>query len=602
MLDPILTAFTLVLIVLYLAPALLGLLLWKPPERASTWLALAAPLAVAIQIGLESVVKIFVTPLTFGNRLLATGAVSLALLVAVLGMRKRFPVRTGADWRAIGCAAGVTAAFVVTFGKVVWYRELTSDGVEALEMARQLATHWLPRWPSESGLKGFGQGLIALAFPNAWFDPGTLETPGPRISFVMFLGVIAAQVMALVEGGREGRIERIAAGAVALSVFAAGAVLGLQTSFDPYFADPANPAGPEVMAVAMMLGAWVALREGRTGVFLIAAVLAHATLPSGLLFVVVLGAAWFIVKPAMRVVFQTAAAVGLCVLVTLLYEKVYVPHVLPAGVAMDAGSESIAGRMRLLIFTDWTRFAFLVIPCGIVPFFFLFFWKKQDEVGRVATLATAAMFLFFFVLATYSPHYFAPAMMLVLVPFWRCAKSVKAAWIGLAGAVAGLAVSLPPFHPDPQPYEALGEKIWVEPRSQGARLADLLAPADLLQRLAYLPWNDVDAEKQFVASGLQLVACAVNRRQGSGSGFDGEDWVVQPEGAPLTDYSPVASQGGYTLWARAGASIEAVREHGFRTDFQRPWFRVPRGALFRVFTEREHRYDVDLRALFGRYK
>src|SRR5439155_7699736 len=102
-------------------------------------------------------------------------------------------------------------------------------------------------------------------------------------------------------------VEWLAAGAIGLAVLAAGMTLGLQVSFDPYFADPANPAGPEVMAVAMMLGAFVALRNGRTDIFLIAAVLAHATLPSGLLFVVVLGAASFVVKPSRQVLIRIAA-------------------------------------------------------------------------------------------------------------------------------------------------------------------------------------------------------------------------------------------------------------------------------------------------------
>jgi hypothetical protein len=80
-------------------------------------------------------------------------------------------------------------------------------------------------------------------------------------------------------------------------------------------------------------------------------------------------------------------------------------------------------------------------------------------------------------------------------------------------------------------------------------------------------------------------------------------WVVLPDAnAPPPGYQPVASQGGWSLFARADTRIEEFRDHGFPTDFQHPWYRVPREALFRVWTERSGRYDVDLRSVFGRVK
>jgi hypothetical protein len=570
---------------LYLAPGLLVLLLRKPPERASTWLALAAPAAVAIQIAIECALKVFTND---PPRLLATGAVTLALIVAATALRRRPPVRTEADVRAVLAAILVPVAFGLAF-RDAFGRQPTSDGVEAIEMALSLDGHFLPRWPSESGLKGFGQGLIALAFPNAWFG-------GARLTFLFFLGLVAAQVVALAEARRETRAGRIACGAIALSVLAAGATLGLHVSFDPYFADPANPAGAEMMAVAMMLGAFVAFVERRTALFLVSVLLAHATLPSGFLFLVVFGAAWFVITRSALALPRIGVAVASCVVATLLYEMVYVPGVLPPGAAMDAGSESLAGRVRLLIFTDFARFAFLVIPCGIVPFFFLFAWKKQDVIASVATLVTAALFLLFFVLATYSPHYFAPAMVLALVPYWRWARTPRAQWIGLAGAVAGLALSLPPFHETPDPIAAVGARISIF----GAR-SDLRPSADLLQSLAYLPWDEVDPARAFVASGFQL-AHASRSSEDPGSGPEGgRDWSVVPDSVvPEPGYQPVVSRGGWTLFARPGVSLEAVRERGWRTDFQAPWYRVPKEALFRGLTEKSGRYDLDLRKLFGR--
>ena len=259
-----------------------------------------------------------------------------------------------------------------------------------------------------------------------------------------------------------------------------------------------------MMVVAMMLAAFVAMIERQPPVFLIAAVLAHATLPSGLLFVIVLGLAWFVMTRSWRVLAWTGAAIALCVLVTLLYEKVYVPHALPPGLSMDAGSESLLGRMRLLIFTDFARLAFLFIPCGFVPAGFLFFWKKQDAIACFATLVTGAMFLFFFVLATYSPHYFAPAMLLVLVPYWRWARTALATRVDrLACAVVGLALSLPPFHDVPDPFAKTRGVIQVHVDLDQLSTEDATSPVSRTSSRPRtsssgsltLPWEDVDPAK-----------------------------------------------------------------------------------------------------------
>jgi hypothetical protein len=347
-----------------------------------------------------------------------------------------------------------------------------------------------------------------------------------------------------------------------------------------------------------MLGAFVALLKRRTTIFLVASLLAYATLPSGLLFLAILGAATYAVARDKGWAVRVGGAISLCVLAALVYEKGYIPNALPSGVPMDAGSESLAGRMRLLIFTDFVRLAFLVIPCGIVPFFFLFAWKKQDHLGRIVTLVVGALFLFFFMLATYSPHYFAPAMALAPVPYWRWVRSQAAEWVGLAGAVVAVLLSLPWTYTVPQPYAAIRETIQVffEPGTTG----DPRAPADLVQTLAYLPWDEVDPRTHLVGSGLQLLENIPPSWDASGGSSD-PDWVVQPESLqPLPGYEPMVSKAGWALFAKPGVKIEAVRDRGHPTDFQPPWYRVPREALFRGLTEKSHRYDVDLRSILKR--
>ena len=98
---------------------------------------------------------------------------------------------------------------------------------------------------------------------------------------------------------------------------------------------------------------------------------------------------------------------------------------------------------------DWQRFAFLAVPTGFLPALSLLAWRWQDRVARTFTLLTVANFLFFYVQAYVSLHYFVPGMVLPLVVFWRSELTGHLAprWaVCTATAVAGLlglALSLP---------------------------------------------------------------------------------------------------------------------------------------------------------------
>ena len=131
---------------------------------------------------------------------------------------------------------------------------------------------------------------------------------------------------------------------------------------------------------------------------------------------------------------------------------VLVPRLLDLVGAAPPGSEhgllELVRYFAYLQFTDWTRLAFVVVPCGILPVLALFQWPRQDPIARGLTLVAAGYFLFFFVLAHISLHYFVPVMVLPLVVaarVWSVDTVAGRAWqrTWQLAAVAAVLLSLP---------------------------------------------------------------------------------------------------------------------------------------------------------------
>jgi hypothetical protein len=139
---------------------------------------------------------------------------------------------------------------------------------------------------------------------------------------------------------------------------------------------------------------------------------------------------------------------------------------------------SLAKRLLRVQWRDWRRFAYVIVPGGILPACAVLLVWRQDRVARTLAAVAAAQFAFFYVQSRASLHYFAPAMVLPLAVFWR---TVPALWRGrglpimvTAAAAVALVVSLPA---DPGPQLAA--------RPVGAAIEDRLPGYDESASLAF---------------------------------------------------------------------------------------------------------------------
>ena len=208
--SPLAQIFALLAFVAYLAPGLLLLLLLRrPPERASTWLALvgsargrdpdrARVRAQALLDAAAGTVRCHHRARDRAPRRRPRHPPPVP--GEGLARRARPHLRGG---RPDGLRHGVSRGDLEAAAHVRRDRS-GRDGAGARDALP-------PAMARESGLKGFGQGLIAFAFPSAWFG----VWHGPRLAFLMFLGVVAAGVLALVEARRQERLGWIAAAAIA---------------------------------------------------------------------------------------------------------------------------------------------------------------------------------------------------------------------------------------------------------------------------------------------------------------------------------------------------------------------------------------------------
>ena len=128
--SPVLGSLLFLLLSLaYLSPGLLAVLAFRPPDRASSWIILSAPVAFLIQAGIETAFKLASVDPDLGllGGLAATLVVDLALFVVVVWKRRRVPLQTAADTRAVLAFLMVPLIFAAAFGRAVFRSEITTD-------------------------------------------------------------------------------------------------------------------------------------------------------------------------------------------------------------------------------------------------------------------------------------------------------------------------------------------------------------------------------------------------------------------------------------------------------------------------------------------
>ncbi len=579
--------------------------LWRTREATPLLALRSAGCSAAIFMLLASLTKwILGAPApAFAEMGLITAVTAAMLLLARRSTVMAESVTT-ADRRAFLIAAALQVLAAAWLAPAVFVRELSSDGIESLEMGLSLAEFHLPRNPSESGLVGVGVGMIAQAFPAHFFSLvlGPLEA-APRLPLLLFLPFLHLGVVGLAGRATAGRLPSLANAGVAAALLSVVAVLGLNASFDPYFSDLASPAALDAMTLTMILGILAANEERDWPRLLSFGALAHFCRPSGMLILLFLTAATFLTARGARIrsCLRLVLAIAACAILTWLYERVYVPRV-GGGLGLPAGS--VLSRLRYVCFTDWRRLAFVVLPAGVVTIPALFLHRRMDAPTRALAWVSLAWVAFFYFPGNYAPHHFAPAMVLPVIVYWRLAAGAataavraRLAAIGVMGALAGLWLCLPAHDSVPQPFRDAGAAVSVP--AGGPRLGSDLAPFAVLSSVVSPPWSGADPHATLVGSPLQVAHYA----RLLGPRPDDPSWtyrVQRSDAARAPGAVVLEERPPWVLLARDASVVRPGAVGHLATDFQRPWLVVPPERLVRGILEKRHAYDVDIRALVGR--
>jgi hypothetical protein len=334
-----------------------------------------------------------------------------------------------------------------------FWENFNGDGAHAFESARLLLVRPLPFWPASAGeISSFpGINSMLFAFPASWFIRlfGQVEVSA-RLPFLLYLVVLYAAILALVEFDKSMPLPRAERCLIFLPLAVYASVMAYSATVNPYFSDIALPATQDTLLMVCFLGFILMFLMNRQKWASFFIFLTFCSVSNGSLLILLwLVSATFLwrPRPSGRLVLCALTLAG-CFAISAVAPKVLAAVDYPVP-GREHGAVELLKHFAFLQFTDWRRIAYILIPSAIVPALALVAWKWQGEIERSLTFMIAVYFLFFYVQAHISLHYFVPVMILPLLVFWRLYYLIKPrlrpfilAGTAVAGIVA-LLISLP---------------------------------------------------------------------------------------------------------------------------------------------------------------
>ncbi|HEX6134253.1 MAG TPA: hypothetical protein VFZ24_09820 [Longimicrobiales bacterium] len=496
---------------------------------------------------------------------------------------RELPTFSRSDRQVFAAAlAGALVLYLALVPKFLW-ESFNGDGAHAFESARLLLFQAVPFWPHEAGaIAGYpGVTTFLSSYPSAWFVRlfGGVEA-AVRLPYLLFLSAgLFPGIMLLIQHARE----RVPDASIwltwsALAVFTV--VMAFSATYSPYHADIALPGAQDALLIAWFLGFAWACTAGRHVWIAAFGLLTFSTSPAGLVLLAFwVAAAVLLMRPVPIAASLTAA--GTMAAAVLLAS--WAPEALAALGAPAPGSEHGAGLVRRLLrvnVTDWKRVLYVVVPAGILPAFAIAAVRRQDPLARTVAAVALVQFLFFYVQARISLHYFAPAMVLPVIVFWRVAGTMTLRPRVLNAAVAAcagiaLVLSLPP---DLAPHRAariVGGGI--DERVGGYEQAGPLPfrASELLFEVFPRPSSDRVPDSAYSESPLAWLYYA-HRPEARG----GTSYVLQTVDATAPDGRLAAQRDGMALYITNDSLVS--RDVGLLPPQSiAPIYRISKQTLFR---------------------
>lgn len=446
-------------IVFFLTPGLLLALLVKPVYSLETWVLYGFTISlVLISTAAAIVQKIIAQPLQgfpFALVVIASSLIGMVVLYIKQrrGQRVTIPLHEKNDWITLISMLLVPILILLFLAPKIHWENFNGDGVHAIETARLLLFRSLPFWDATAGDVSSFPGISSMlfAYPMSWFVRllGVSETSA-RVPYLLLLPVLFAVIVSIIDHNYEFKLRSIEKWLIWLVLTIFTIVIAYSASYSRYSADLALPAVQDTLFLVFFLGFILADFRRDTGWWITFLVLSFLTLPSG----TILAGFWLfaIIIIQRPIPWKHILHIFIAMLafqVTILLAN----HLLDwLGLPNQGGEYGLIGllsRFAFLQWEDWRRFLWIIVPSGFLPVISLLAWKWQDQIGRSFTLVSAMYFAMFFFQAYTVLHYFIPAMVFPLIPFWRMKKirlAVQSPWaLGtiFTGCLAALILSLP---------------------------------------------------------------------------------------------------------------------------------------------------------------
>lgn len=450
--------------VAFLAPGLALALGLGTADRAPKWLGTAFLISLAASVVAVTVGKIAGRPLST-TVLLRIWALMTAAALAWSAKRPLVPIPRMApeDRRRLVTWAGLVFVLAAVLVPKLFWSDLTSDGVEAFEFERSLHSTWLPSFEVAGDRYGFYIKFFLFSYPGHWFQQtlGFVEV-GARLPFLLYGIMLIPTVALIAESGTARALTAAEEATLAAGVLLYMFVQAYTSTYEPYLTDLAEPSATDTLWILLFLLATWALFTGRQMLFIVVALANFGSSPGGTLLLLALVGVLVVFPPAegrgrlRPVIVVLAIATVLAALHWLIVVR---------GM-MDGAKNQFDGGNLLsrLVPPDpfqFHRFAFLILPCGIVPAVWMIFVRKRALVPWLLTGVCVAYFLVIYAQSWAGIHQFTPVMILPLVVFWRMRLTNAAPRAPLPVVWAGIAVAA--FLSTPKHFEI----------SQGARTVGL---------------------------------------------------------------------------------------------------------------------------------
>ena len=588
-----------------------GLVMWFLPgiflalasgkaTRWTTLLSQAFGLALIIYFLAISLVKLLTparpSPTAFFGAVFASGVLSWILLAVRVhrGVVISWPLADRQQIRRFLWTLIIPLVVLLLMLPVFLWQDTHDDGIEALEVGRSLSTYMLIRFPKPGGVFGLGIGMLPMAFPVHWFITlyGPVEAAA-RFPLLIYLPVVFCLLVDLVEWRSKRFLGLAEEALIALALGVYTVAMGYNASYDVYFADIAAPTALETMTILCMLAAIYYLWRDQAGWFYFFAVLSYLCRPTGLMVLGLLAVAVLLIMPEQRKrwLLLIASAIGLCLLIAFIYDKVYLPRI---AVTADVGYNSLSAlkRMRYIRLVDFQRLNFGIFPSGILPFFSLLLFPWQDRYARLITLVTIAYYGIFFFQGYAALHHFVPVMIFPVIVFWRMYlnneiryRRALLAVTAVAGVVA-LFLSLPRSFEINRTVRQIGQKISIKIGDYNTNHRAQVEHDTLFFDLIPPDWNVEDASKELI-SGFNSLIYYGTRPKLAGEEIN---YIVQDMQDPKPGgFALVANDNkGAALYIRDLGEWERDRFQTLPTDTRSRLYTIPRSTLFNYYFWREH--------------